>query len=189
MRKLFLSFVLVMTSVVMFAQSNSSETEAEKVSSTEIASTLGGGLMVRDGLNLKLDGRILSDSEVRDLVGEANYETYLDAKKQIKKGKTYQGIFIGSTFATVALLAVGAASRNLTILYIGYIPAIVADVSLPLMCIFKGIGKGRMSWVADDYNEHNKTQVSYSFSPSIMRVNAQPDQANLGAGMTFSLNF
>ena len=152
-------------------------------------STLGNGHMERDGRNLKLDGRILSDSEVLDLVGEANYETYLDAQKQIAKGKTFQGIFIGSAFATVALLVAGVASRNTNILYIGYIPAIAADVSLPLMCIYSGIGKGRMSWVADDYNERNKSTVSYSLSPAIMHANAQFGQTNLGVGLTFSLNF
>ena len=189
MKKLILSFVLVMTSLAMFAQNDYSEKEAENVASATTLSTLGGGHMVRDGRNLKLDDRILSDSEVRELVGEANYETYLDAKKQIAKGNTFQGIFIGSAFATAALLIAGVAARNATIVYIGYVPAIIADVSLPLMCIFKGIGKGRMSWVADDYNEHNKSTVSYSLSPSIMHANAQSTPTQLGVGMTFSLNF
>ena len=189
MKKLILSFVLVMTSLAMFAQNDYSEKEAEYVASTTVVSTLGGGYMVRDGRNLKLDDRILSDSEVRELVGEANYETYLDAKKQIKTGKTFQGIFFGTAFATLALVVTGIAAKNLTVVYIGYIPAIVADISLPLMCIYSGIGKGRMSWVADDYNERNKSTVSYSLSPSIMHTSAQPDQAGLGAGLTFSLNF
>ena len=189
MRKLCLSFVLVMTSIVLFAQSNSSEAEAENVSSIETVSTVGGGFMVRDGLNLKLDGRILSDSEVRDLVGEANYKTYLEAQQQIRIGKTYQGVFIGSAFATLALVVTGVATRNTNIIYIGYIPAIVADVSLPLMCIFKGIGKGRMSWVADEYNKQSQSSVSYNLSPSIMHCEAMSGQANLGFGMTFSINF
>ena len=72
---------------------------------------------------------------------------------------------------------------------IGYIPAIVADVSLPLMCIFKGIGKGRMSWVADEYNKQSQSSVSYNLSPSIMHCEAMSGQANLGFGMTFSINF
>jgi len=184
MKKLFLSFVLVMTGLAMFAQCNYNEKEAENVSSTTMFSTLGEGHMERDGRNLKLDGRILSDSEVRDLVGEANYETYLDAQKQITKGKTFQGIFIGSAFATAALLVAGVAARNTNILYIGYIPAIAADVSLPLMCIFSGIGKGRMNWVADEYNESQRTATSYSLTPSVMRV-----QDNTGLGLTFSLSF
>ena len=184
MKKLFLSFVLIMIGLVTFAQCNYSEYMTEIVSTTTIFSMPVGGHMEREGRNLKLDGRILSDSEVRDLVGEANYETYLGAKKQITKGKTFQGIFIGSAFATVALLVAGIAAKNTNILYFSYIPAIAADVSLPLMCIFSGIGKGRMNWVADEYNGSQSTATSYSLTPSVMRV-----QDNTGLGLTFGLSF
>ena len=32
------------------------------------------------------------------------------------------------------------------------VSSVVVDVSLPLMCIFKGVGKGRLNWIADEYN-------------------------------------
>ena len=178
-----------MTCFVMFPQSNHGEQETVNASTTQTFSTFVGGHMVRDGRNLKLDGRILSDAEVHDLVGDANYETYLSAKKQIAKARTYQGVFIISSAATAVLIVTGLVAKNPTIVYVGYAPAIVADVTLPLMCIYYGIGKGRMSWVADDYNERSQSSVSYSLSPSIMRCNAQPEHAGLGIGMTFSLNF
>jgi hypothetical protein len=183
MKKLVLFFLFVISGLAVFPQGNYNE----KDFSTN--STLVGGHMERKGSNLKLDGRILSDTEVRDLVGEANYETYLDAKKQIAKAKTCQGIFIISSGATVALLLTGLVAKSPTIIYMGYFSSGFANVTLPLMCIYYGIGKGRMSWVADDYNEHSQSSVSYSLSPSIMRCNAQPEHASLGMGMTFSLNF
>ena len=181
--------ILVMTSVFLFAQNNSNEANESVMSTTSVIQNVVGGLMVRDGMNLKLDGRILSDSEVRDLVGEANYETYLDAKNQIKNSKTYMSIFIISGVATAALMFTGLATKNMTIIYIGYIPALVADVTLPLMCIFKGIGKGRMGWVADEYNKHSSSSVSYNISPSVMHCNTMSQQTQLGLGMTFSVNF
>ena len=83
----------------------------------------------------------------------------------------------------------GIANEDPDLVYLGYIPALAADVACPLMCIFKGIGKGRMNWVAEEYNKQSKSSVSYNVSPSVMRCNASPEQANLGLGLTFSLNF
>lgn len=40
-----------------------------------------GGYMKRDGDKLLLNGRPLSDNEVKELVGEANYNTYKGAQK------------------------------------------------------------------------------------------------------------
>ena len=189
MKKLLLSMILVMTSVVLFAQNNSNEANESVMSTTSVIQTVGGGLMERNGSGLSLNGRMLSDEEVKELVGAENYETYLSAKKQIKTGQTFTGVFVGSAIATAAILFAGYAAQKVSILYLGYIPAIAADVSLPLMCIFKGIGKGRMGWVADDYNKHSSSSVSYNISPSVMHCNTMSQQTQLGLGMTFSVNF
>ena len=189
MKKLILSMILVMASVVLFAQSNTYEVNEPVKSTISALLTTGGGHMERDGSGLTLDGRMLSDTEVKELVGEENYETYLSARKQIKTGQTFTSIFIGSGIATIALLFAGYAARNVSIMKLAYIPAVAADVSLPLMCIFGGIGKGRMSWVADDYNKQNPSTVSYSVSPSLIRCNTLPEQAYPGLGMTFNINF
>ena len=38
--------------------------------------------------------------------------------------------------------------------------------SSEIMCIFKGVGKGRMNWVADEYNRNGGANVfSYQISP------------------------
>ena len=171
----------------MFAQCNYNETEAINVSDQLTFSTLARGRMERDGKYLTLDGCQLSDSEVKQLVGLQNYETYLGAQKQITTGNVFMGVFIGTTVATVAVLAAGLATVNKNLLYMGYIPAVAADISLPLWIVFSSIGKGRMNWVADDYN--NSKSVSFNLSPSVMRCNVSPEQANLGLGMTFSVNF
>ena len=237
MKKLFLFLVLVLTSVIMFAQSSYKEvvylkngsmikgvileqvpnesvkiqtsdgnifvypmsevqkitkeqSEPEKPMTQSVSPMLTGGKMERDGRNLELNGRELSDEEVLTLVGRENYETYLSAKKQIGVGRAFTPIFfvsLGSTIVFTIINATGNGSYGTAIAAI--VSGVVADVSLPLMCIFKGIGKGRMNWVADEYNRQSRNSYSWSLSPSIMRINAQPDQANLGAGMTFSLNF
>ena len=238
MKKLFLSFMLVLASVVLFAQGTYKEvvylnngsiikgvileqvpnesvkiqtadgsvfvypmSEIQKIAKelvepekpvTQTASPvlLNRGKMERDGNNLELDGRELSDEEVLALVGRENYETYLSAQKQINVGRAFTPIFYVSLGATVVFTIInvtGAGTYGTSIAAIA--SGAVADVSLPLMCIFKGIGKGRMNWVADEYNRQSRNAYSWNLSPSIMHTSAQPDQAGLGAGLTFSLNF
>ncbi len=187
MKKLFLSMMLVLAGISMFAQCNYNETETINVSNQLTLSTLAGGHMERDGRHLTLDGRQLSDAEVKQLVGSQNFETYLGAQKQITTGNVFMGVFIGTAAAAAAIMVTGAATDNMDLVYLGYIPAIAADVSLPLWIVFSSIGKGRMNWVANEYN--NSKSVSFNLSPSVMRCNTMPDQANLGVGMTFSVNF
>ena len=74
--------MLVMSGISVFAQCNYNEVNEPIVSPTTVMLTAGGGHMERDGRNLKLDGRELSDAEVRGLVGPENYETYLSAKNR-----------------------------------------------------------------------------------------------------------
>lgn len=147
------------------------------------------GRMERDGRNLVLNGRELSDDEVLSLVGQENYETYLSAKKQIGVGRAFTPVFWVSLGATVVFMVL-AIEEDYEFYYPMQVFAGLADVSLPLMCIFKGVGKGRMNWVADEYNRNGGASAfSYQVSPSIMRCNPMVSQNNLGLGMTFSVNF
>lgn len=162
------------------------------------------GRMERDGRDLVLDGRELTEEEVRELVGEQNYQTYLGARKQIVVGRAFTPVFWVSLGATIGLIASAYVFEerhyyygsnyyygpNEVLLLAGYITGAVADVSLPLMCIFKGIGKGRLNWVADEYNRNGKASAfSYQLSPSIMKCNSMELQNNFGLGLTFSVNF
>lgn len=189
MKKLFLSMLLVLAGITAFAQCNYDEVNETVISTTTTLLTAGGGHMERDGRNLTLDGRELTDAEVKELVGAENYETYLSAQKQITTGRVFTGVLIGTAAATVLCWGAAIATGDEDLLYLGYIPALGVDVSCPLMCIFKGIGKGRMNWVADEYNRQSKSTTSYNLSPSLMRCNAMPEQASLGFGMTFSVSF
>ena len=236
MKKLFLSIVLVLASVVMFAQGTYKEVvylkngsiikgiileqvpnenvkiqtadgsifvypmsevqkiakemiEPEKPATQTVSPMLNVGKMERSGRDLELDGRELSDDEILALVGQQNYETYKSARKQMGAGRAFGAVFGVTIGAAIVLFTVGLATGESEVFYIGYIPAAIADIALPLELIFNGIGKGRMNWVADEYNRQTRNSYSWSISPSIMRSNVQPDMAGLGAGVTFSLNF
>lgn len=155
------------------------------------------GIMERKGRDLVLNGRKIYGEEVRFLVGEKNYQTYLGARKQMGTGELFGSLFWPSLGVSVSLIASafiwpnhGYYSPNDWRFKIGCVAGLVADVSLPFMCIFKGIGKGRLDWVASDYNRNGSASAfSYHVSPSIMRFNSVESQGNLGVGLTFTMSF
>ena len=67
-----------------------------------------------------------------------------------------------------------------------YVTSIGADACFCLGFIFRGIGKGRMEWVKDTYNNtHSHGMTKIGLSPAVM-MTAQRD---LGLGATLSLSF
>ena len=148
------------------------------------------GRMERDGNGLELNGRELADDEVRVLVGEENYQTYLSARKQINAGRVFTVLFPISLGSALLLGAASRLNNDVDLLVCGYVIGGFADVSFALMCILKGVGKGRMNWVADEYNRINRGySYSYSLSPSIMASKTPQLQNSYGLGVTFSLKF
>ena len=148
------------------------------------------GYMKRNGYGLELNGRELSYSEVLNLVGEDNYYTYISARQQIYDGRVLTVMFIITMVGTVGLAVSAGANNDSGLLGLACITGAVANISGPLMCILKGIGKGRMNWVADEYNRKNRGySFSYSLSPSIMTNKTPQLQNTYGLGLTFSMNF
>ena len=146
--------------------------------------------MKRRGYSLTLDGHWLSDEEVRNLIDDDTYRTYLGAKRQIKAGRALTTAFFISLGATVMFTATAEDSGDPDLLIMAYGSGIIAGISLPLMCIFKGIGKGRMNWIADDYNSKSRRNTySYNLSPSLVQYKTPQLQNNYGLGLTLSVNF
>ena len=124
--------------------------------------------MKRVGRTLVLDGHTLSDEEVLALVGEENYNTYLSARKQISNGDWNAFLFGGA--------------------FIGAGLGILADIGLIALIINKSAGKGRMSWVADEYNRQHGT-YKLSLAPSVIKTKTPQFNDNYGVGLTLSLKF
>lgn len=146
------------------------------------------GWMEREGRNLVLDGRKLTDDEIRELIGEKNYQNYLSLQGQFRTSNAFKVILVASLLiGTTSIISMANGKENTYNSITLLVSAISANISIPLLSVFDGIGKGRLSRIADDYNEKG-TQVSYFFSPSIMRAD-KLGQNNLGLGLTFSVNF
>ena len=148
------------------------------------------GKMERKGQNLTLDGCVLTDEEVRRLIGEEKYQTFLGARKQINTGIGFVGLFVFSVFTGgISLAAICYGLDGVAyypIVFVG--SSIINLVSLPLACVFTGIGKGRISQLADNYNKFGNA-VSFQLSPSVMNINNPLIEGNTCLGLTFSLNF
>lgn len=148
--------------------------------------------MKRIGRNLMLDNKLLTDEEVRSMFGEKDYATYISARRQMDAGSFFTVIFMASlcwdficVYGVLSNAVISEPNPWGLRLLIG---GLVTDISLPLMCVFGGIGKGRLSWLADEYNEQHQG-YSLNLSPSVIRCSTPQSQNNYGLGLTLSLNF
>lgn len=148
--------------------------------------------MMRVGRNLMLDNKLLTDEEVRSMFGEKDYATYISARRQMDAGSFFTVIFMASlcwdficVYGVLSNAVISEPNPWGLRLLIG---GLVTDISLPLMCVFGGIGKGRLSWLADEYNEQHQG-YSLNLSPSVIRCSTPQSQNNYGLGLTLSLNF
>lgn len=147
------------------------------------------GLMERSGKHLTLDGRILSDEEVLQLVGYDNYQTYLEAKRQMTVGRTFTAIVFTSIGATILGAIISAIDNSWTIIE-GCLIAdvLIIPISIPIISFKKGFGKNRLNWVAEEYNRQQYSS-SMSLSPSLIKCEMPQLQNGYGLGLTFSLKF
>lgn len=149
--------------------------------------------MKRVGRNLVLDHVVLTDEEVRNIYGEEYYETYKGARQQMGAGTFFAIVFVGSLCWDIICFANMVFEKDNALMVTTWgrravLGGVVGDISLPLMCVFRGIGKGRLNWLANEYNQQNQG-YSLNLSPSIIRCNTPQSQNNYGIGLTLSLNF
>ena len=163
--------------------------EVELMSNSSITKTLlpENERMFRKGKYLTVNGQSLSNEEILSLVGEQNYVTYLSARRQSEKGAGFLLSSILSGGFSIACIVGGVKSGNRSAVVIGAIAGAYFPIGLTLGCVFKGIGNGRISRVADEYNSGSRA-FSYQISPSIMRYNSMEKQGN-AFGLTLSVKF
>lgn len=152
----------------------------------------GKPYMKRVGKNLSLDHVLLTAEEVRNLFGEENYQTYIGARQQMDAGTFFGVVFVGSLcwdLVCAVTIFTNANPNNVDLwlerLLIG---ALITDVSCPLMCVFSGIGKGRLNWLANEYNKQHQG-YSLNLTPSIIRCKTPQSQNHYALGMTLRYSF
>ena len=145
---------------------------------------------------------VIPETDLMQILDEEAYDSYGHGRRFFKVGTglIYGGI--GVTAAGVGVVALGEhymrtnegnydlyVMRDVLVAGIG-LCVYGSIMMLPAGLAFQGIGRGKISRIAEEYNENNPTTaVSYRFSPSIMSVNIPQSQSNVAYGMTFSVNF
>lgn len=141
--------------------------------------------------SLFLNGRMLSDKEVQNLVDPQSYQLYLKAGNQAVTG------FILDISGGIALVVAGL------------IQLIETDANDSHSTSFKtklafaigGLTLGMTGWIlgnsavnkvkkiADTYNNTHGNAYSLNISPSLIRYELPQSQGNCGLGLTLSMNF
>lgn len=135
---------------------------------------------------LRINGRTLSDQEVRNMVSPQNYELYLKAKRQNTTGIVF--IVIGGVSLGVAASLLKFDED------FEYLPAagaftIASALALPTGLIFGISGGNKMKRIAQEYNRSQGKAYSLNISPSLMKCDTPQLQGNCGLGLTLTMNF
>lgn len=135
---------------------------------------------------LRINGRVLTDNEVRILVSPQNYELYLKAKRQNITGIVFDAIGAISLGVAGLLLKL---DKNYEYLPAAGAFAIICVVSLPTGIILGVSGGNKMKRIAQEYNKSQGKSYSLNVSPSLMKLDTPQSTNNYGLGLTLSMNF
>ena len=145
------------------------------------------GKIVRNGTALYSGNKRLTLDEIRNLVSEDAYNTYLSATGQVGGGTFFIISGLVSAGAGIYLVLNGKDDSKITT---GWILCGVGDLFLPLGCVMCGVGNGRIGWVAEQCNNGLRTENTISISPSIFRYkDIATSHSTYALGATLSINF
>lgn len=139
--------------------------------------------------DIALNGRILSNDEIKYYLGSEAYSLYLSAKNKMKVNAALTipfGICMGGTLLCLTL---GYGGGKTKLIPIGYVFGGVGVPCWIVALVFSGMGQNGIRDIVADYNKHNNKNVSFHIEPSIIQSNMAQTQGNLGLGFTFSINF
>lgn len=150
-----------------------------------------GGKMKRKGSRLVLDGRELTSDEIRNIFSQEDYETYLGGHGNIQSGNAWCATF----FSTLAGIVVwdfieilGHKEKPSPI--VNALGGACLNIELACWIITKSIGKGRLNYLVDTYNNGKAKNVNYGFTPSVFKVDMPNGNGqSLGYGGTFTISF
>jgi hypothetical protein len=149
------------------------------------------GKMERKKSDLVLNGRVLSPSEVSKIFSYEDYQTYAGAKSNMSFGNKMRnsffitlGGFIAWDLIDIAVLNRAPSSFSTSL------QGIILNAEFATWIIVKSIGKGRLNYLVDTYNNGQTKNVQYGFAPSVFKLDTPISNGqNLGYGGTFTISF
>ena len=140
--------------------------------------------------SLKINGHVLTETEVRNLVDPENYQLYLKAQKHGNTGfilsSISSGAFIlGGIYELIDEINDNNHKHLNTIIASG----IVCIVTFIPGIVLESSSISKLNQVAENYNK-KQGYVSYlNISPTLMNCEIPQSQGTCGLGLTLNLNF
>lgn len=153
---------------------------------------IGQGRMEHESGDLLLDGRKLSDNQIKDLLGINGYNTYASAAAQRRSGNswvTWGWIETGVGLGFMVLDILADLDGELAIY--GAILFLAGQIELPIGYVLRGVGNGRLNWLADNYNNGGQMSqnISLSIGPSLVCAPTATGSTNYALGAGLQLRF
>lgn len=147
--------------------------------------------MTSSGSILYLNGRTLSDHEIRKLVDPQNYQLYLKAKSQ--ENIAFGCIIVGGIALAVAGIVYLVEPPDTDIhssIYKTKVAFAIGGLTLGMTgWILDSGASNKAKSVAETYNQTHSNAYSLNISPSLMRCETPQSQGNYGLGITLNVNF
>lgn len=155
-----------------------------------------GNFMEHSNGDLILNGRKLSDAQIKEILGVSGFETYSSANSQRRHGKVnlalgWTEFGLGAFFAVLAYTSKSNATQS-DFLIISNILFLASQIQIPLGYILKGVGKGRLNWIAENYNNGQSAysnNLSIGFTPTLVCAPDAAGNRSYGLGAGVSLHF
>jgi len=167
-RKIFFAAIFMMSSYLAFAQ------YSQELFDNNVRRPVEH--MYYSGGHLYLGGHVLSDAETMESIGYELYNsTYSGARKQYSAGKVLTIVGGCVSGLGLSLMIGGLAADDLDVWLGGAVAFALGQPVLGGGIAFMCVGKGRLNWLAEDYNNRmHRPAVSFGATRS---------------GLGFALNF
>lgn len=119
--------------------------------------------------DFSMGGNRLSEEAIHDLIGEqVYYDTYVPAQKQRRIGLPLGFVGVGLLAADIAFYAAFIDSPQIHERDVVLVSSIVGSLGAIAGAgfVFHFIGKGRLKWIAEDFNRRNGYAASWRLGPT-----------------------
>lgn len=144
---------------------------------------IGGDRMRRDGRNLKIGSHQLSENDVRKIFYDEGVSTYNRGRGNITAGNVLWPIGLATCVVGFAIIMVEPGDDELLEMGLPFIGVGIEPFVIGL--ILKGVGKGRLNSLVDDYNSGRGNTLSLSVQPTLMRTYDKSYAPGVGIALRF----
>lgn len=176
-------FTKEITSIFMIKYANGEKEVFANNKTTKTHTPKPSEAMRRSGNVLMIDQHVLTEDELKNIFDDKDIDIFFRAQTGIGNGRAFAFLGWVSTAICIGCAIKSADNPNYYSHVLGF--GIAADILLPVGYIVSGINKGRISRLADKYNNGETNTFSLSLQPSLLRTH--DNNVAPGLGLAISL--